>query len=73
MTERDPDRLFLKTTTGDVQAWAPEGEIAVSVAFQTHEGAAHASYGHYMTVADARSLAAALLAAADHVDGLGVQ
>ncbi len=75
--QHDPDRILVNTTTGSVQAWGSKaigsGDVVVSASFYClpqHGGSGHSTTSHFMTVADARSLADALTRAADHAESL---
>lgn len=74
-SDRDPNRILIGTTTGAVQAWKPGSDMdtAISISFDCvprDGGCGHAGFSYFGTIADARSLAEALIKAADHVDAL---
>ncbi len=72
--QTDPNRILVRTTTGGVQAWkADTAATAVVVSFDLNPrdaGAGHAQFSQFMTTADARSLADALIRAAGHAESL---
>lgn len=71
--QADDNRILIRTTTGSVQAWEPNGSSEISASFSTlpqDGGEGHAQYSQFMTIADARSLANALLKAAEHAEEL---
>ncbi|MGQ3299672.1 hypothetical protein [Reyranella sp.] len=71
---RDPNRILLRTSIGDIQAWgAPSSDV--SVVLSVYANVAHAdtqtayiSQNLNMSAAEARRLAATLVEAADHAD-----
>lgn len=69
----EPGRILVRTTTGGVQAWKTEMDVSISVSFDLQPrdgGCGHAGFSQFMTATDARSLADALVKAADHADAL---
>ena len=72
--QRDPNRILVSHAVGDLQAWKPEeGDVSICITLNarvTHKGATPSwvQFTQYMTIQEARSLAAALVRGADHAD-----
>jgi len=65
--QRDPNRILVSHAVGDLQAWKPEeGDVSICITLNarvTHKGATPSwvQFTQYMTIQEARSLAAALV------------
>jgi hypothetical protein len=76
----DPDRMIVNCAIGNVQAWkAAENDAAVALSFYAsldryaHGLKSYVSSTLNLKIADARSVAASLLMAADHAEKLAAK